>query len=437
MNTIDFLLSLKDTNEYFETIHSDLEMLIECFSPEMFDYNFLESPFWGETFLKELEQDLETISLEKVKILADIILEYKDFNNKNWPLLDTLRKGIKNYIVKHPKDLDINIYYPILVSGIAKELEEDLKYKVNLSFRDFEKYSKAKVGEDFNHNHDLEFQTPSKYADSSYAIYDIYMTLYHEEYHMLVDEMSINPYCYKTDILKYRIVKSIRLGLREDLAKDFYQLHYVNNQEEMNANLYGLAKAKEKILKLNPNFKVSYVYENIEKPIYDSGSVNNILSTFAKETRDDYHEDLLDKVALKNPQIISGILKRMYNDDGTRKDYYTLKNDFDNAIKNDPNNEDIYEFYAYLIARYIRKLKEEDITNMIRDIDDYELIVKALERYENMLKRDLDNLNSTKLYYLSGYLKKLTTKRLTVKELEKVNKIKQVIEARKELGYGR
>ena len=158
------------------------------------------------------------------------------------------------------------------------------------------------------------------------------------------------------------------------------------------------AKAKEKILKLNPNFKVSYVYENIEKPIYDSGSVNNILSTFAKETRDDYHEDLLDKVALKNPQIISGILKRMYNDDGTRKDYYTLKNDFDNAIKNDPNNEDIYEFYAYLIARYIRKLKEEDITNMIRDIDDYELIVKALE---------------------------------------KVNKIKQVIEARKELGYGR
>ena len=127
----------------------------------------------------------------------------------------------------------------------------------------------------------------------------------------------------------------------------------------------------------------------------------------------------------------------MYNDDGTRKDYYTLKNDFDNAIKNDPNNEDIYEFYAYLIARYIRKLNEEDITNLIKDRDDYNLIVKALERYENMLKRDLDNLNSTKLYYLSGYLKKLTTKRLTLKELERVNKIKQVIESRKELGYGR
>ncbi len=437
MNTIDFLLSLKDTSKYFKTINSDLEMLIECFSPTMFDNNFTEYSFKGDTFLKELEEDFKTISLEKVKVLADIVLEYKNFNNKDCPLLDTLRKGIKNYIIKYPKDLDINIYYPILVASVVKDLEKDLVYKINLSFNDLGKRAKARVKEDYHYNHVLEFPDKIKYTNQSYGIYDIYMTLYHEEYHMLVDEMGLNPYCYKIDILKYQIVKNIRNGLGARIGKELYQFYYDTNKEEMNANLYGMAKAKEKILEINPYFKVSYVYQNIEKPYYDSGSVNNVLKTFAKETREDYYENLLDVVAFKNPAVIEGMLTRMYNTDGTRKDYPTLKKELYLAVRDDSKNKDIYDFYAYLIVRYIRKLKKEEIESLIKEEEDYRLLFSVIIRYENLLQRDLENLNSTKLYYLSGNLRKFTTNRLILKELIKMDNIKRVLDKRKELGYGR
>ena len=178
MNSIEFLLSLNNTNHYLQTIHSDLLILIEHFNPAMFDNNFHEFPFNGETFLEQLRIDLESATTEQITALADVILYYQHCPNVNWPLLNLLRVSVKNYMVKIPNALNIKKYYSILVSAIVHDMQKSLDRHISISFGTGAMNILASVSSISDNSHELSVKEPSIILNNSAYIYIIFMPLY-------------------------------------------------------------------------------------------------------------------------------------------------------------------------------------------------------------------------------------------------------------------
>lgn len=441
MNTLDFLLMLKDTNEYIKTIHPDLEMLMECFSPYMFDYNFSDFfPFKGETFLDELQKDWQNITKEQIIIFADILLKYKNLNDVDNPLFKLINSKIKNYIVQHPNDLDVKKYYPIIVRGIVFDMQQDLNNRIHIKFsekNDINALADVDIG--INNDHPLNFYQPKKYFDNSHYIYEIYSSVYHEEYHMLVNEMGLNPACFKVDILKLFITKLAKRtmdmrkydsGFNREFTQDYF--YDKKNREESSANLYGFKKAKEELLKVNPNFHVTYLSPTLKKDTYESGKVNT--HKFFSFTQDDFFEAVLDKNFRDNfnDNVFHyvGIITKMYNPDGTRKDFHTLKEDFENAIETYPEEMDVYEFYYYLIYRLLRHMSNDEIDNLITNDEDEKLINACLEGNIKLLNDELNKIHSTKLYSLMSNVRKITSRKIVQKELKTISEIQEYLKSR-------
>ena len=173
---------------------------------------------------------------------------------------------------------------------------------------------------------------------------------------MLVKELSDNPSCFKIDILRYAMQRKTREILEEkqsNLGEEYYNLIYNDDKEEINANLYGLSKAVAELQKINPNLKKSLIIRNME--INSQKSAIN-MPVVSKVPLEDLAENILNSAFLKYPEENTGIVSKLYNSDGTRKNFDSLKNDFKMAIETYPNESEVYYFYYYIIYRLIRTM---------------------------------------------------------------------------------
>ncbi len=432
MNRVDFLISSKDKHTYFN-LADDFDTLIEYFNPKTFkDEDF---PFNIKDFFDELRKDLETAPSKKIDTIAQYLLKYSNLKDK--PLLSLLREEIKNYMIKNPDKLDTRKYIKIIVNSIVEDIQKDLNLPIHLTFENsgnFFSKTYAEVFDGFN-THELKFnENLDRTLSNSTLIFRIYQYLYHEEYHLIVKELANNPNCYKIDILKYAMVHTFREVEYEINGKNtFYKLFYDILREEKNAELFGIKKAKEKILAQNPQFKINILTDLNNKGITAKAQENSmgILNSLGKDnfiTQEDYIENLLDLVIQKSPKALDAITAKMYNEDGTRKDLNTLINDLNIALNNTKaNKKDVKDFYYYLIYRLIKKMPEEDLKSVLT-ADNINYLKESLKENLNRLKTELDNIKSHKLYYMMGITSRNLNLKLIANEIEKINNLMQIIE---------
>ncbi len=431
MNTLKFLLSLKDTNQYINFGSSDLDTLVDNFKPEVFDDYFKDFPIKGKDFLNKLTQDINTASVEDVNSMIAFLQEvltnrYNSFEEK--PLLKTLKIELKKYIINNYQKMNIKNYSKFLILCVVDDLQKDLNYRISLNFNQTKNDFLA--GTFFENSvHNLEYnKLPVLQGFPSNQIFQIFVNMYHEQYHMLVAELANNPSCYKIDILKYSIFNQLRLTMKNpNLSKQLYDVQYFNLKEEMNANLYGIKRAKKELLAINPNFKVLSISNIINIPSYKAVVVNNAENYSAKISQDDYFENLLDKVMLKDLTFDSempAIMKKIYNADGTRKNFQELYQDLKMALASDMENQasDIYNFYYYAIYRYLKQMDFATYQAFVVTLNEEELqlLENVLGSNIGRLNDELTNLNSTHLYKLKENIKKHLTKKIIKNELSDI-----------------
>ncbi len=431
MNTVQFLISLKDTRENINFGSSDLETLIDNFKPKVFDDYFKDYPIKGKHFLKTLEEDIRKASPQEIKILATFMQDKfvsRYDNGQEKPLLKVLNKELKEYIIRNYDQFNILHYAKFLISAEKENLEKDLNSKINLSFSN-EKNNVIASAQPFDKSHLVDFNKfPSPLSHPTKQLFEMFMSLYHEQYHLLVYELANNPNCYKIDILKYSIFNQIRQTANNNEATNkLYDFYYLDLKEEMNANLYGIKRAKQELLKINPDFRVYSAKPNLEKNFYKAATLNNT-DGYSTRSQEDEFEAILDNVFLKDKNSnteVYEIIKKIYNEDGTRKDFYTLKSDFKKALHDDKEKQslDICNFYYYAIYRYLKKMDLTTFQTFIANLteEEIELVEQSLMNNITRLNNDLINLNNAHLYYLTSNVKKYLTKKIIQKELNQIN----------------
>ena len=429
MNSIDFLISLIDNYNNFHLLINDFILVLENFSPSMFDLNFSYTNISGQDFLAKINEDFKTITYDQVIKLSDALAPLNEYKKSSeTPLEKTIRDNLTNYYINNPDIINLDKYYKIMVNKIIFDIENELDCKIHLKYNE-EKNTFASIGEDYQ-SYALYFnENNRKGLNKKAVIYRIYESLYHEEYHLIVNLLSKDPKCFKIDILKFQIVRVLRNIFPTELSNSFYKYFYEHLKEENNAEIYGIKKAHEKLLNINPKFEIP-TFSKIYNLDQQSRSINNTMSLrhFDKSQKliseDDYFEDFLDKIIINNPEEIRGIISYMYNPNGTRKDISTLINDLENNLKEYPSlSKDITEFYYYLIYRFILKLNHADLTNYLTDNKTKDLIYKSLLFNQKLLETELHNINTHKLYYLLNIYNNTFNKKVILNKITNINNL--------------
>ncbi len=433
MNSIEFLISLKDINNYLYTIHPDLEMLIQYFSPTMFNESFSKFPFQGETFLSQVEKDIQNANEEQIFLLADFIQKYfKSYTNK-YPLLNILRKGILDYLMNHPNSFVLKDYYPILADAVIDRIQQDLQYPIAIFNLEHEP-GDAKTYFDGTMHH-LGISKPSVLMSNTKNIYELFDMLYHEQYHMIVGELEENPECFKVNILQFAITKAFQNCLHNPKIENYY---YADLKEENNAYLYGLKKAKEEILKINPNFKVYSPWKKFEESYFQSGSAHEYIKS-TQESQSDFFEKYVDRMLLKHPEENKGILRKIYNENGSKKDFHTLLKEFNDSLKQFPSDlhADIKHFYSYALFRSLRKMPENELLSILNNSLYTNTLFSCLTDQKNQLQVQLEQLDSFHLYALSCKYKRNLTQKFIQQDLEKIESMRNYLSKKENQEYER
>ena len=247
------------------------------------------------------------------------------------------------------------------------------------------------------------------------------------QYHMIVNELIRNPNCYKINILEYAIVKAVMQCVNDKKIEEFY---YEDLKEENNAFLYGIKKAKEEILKLNPNFKVYSKWVALKESYFQASSANNYIKGSNTENQIDFFENILDHILLKHPEENQGILNKVYNKDGTKKDFYSLLEDFSNALTKLPKNfhGDIKHFYSYLFFRSLKSMPENDRLVILKNPVYTNTLFSCLEDYK---------INSYHIYTLSNKYKRNKTLKFMEEDIKKMEEMESHLVKKENVEYER
>lgn len=426
MTTIDFLFQIQ-TEHFYRSGLNDLDAFL-------FDFDRLETSvieeiiqrlhLTKEEFLTKVRQDLKNATEEEMTKLAEII-EASPYAKDN-VLLSIIRKTVYYYAVSNPK-FDINKYFKSFCLGFVSDIRKDLYSDIIVHF-DEAKDTKnlAATSDDYTSmqdTHQLQIYINNVPKKKVNAILEILGTLYHEEYHMLVDEMEINPNCFKTNILNYQKVDAYRHMFKKD---DFYRKYYTLIQEEIEAEIYGFHMAYKRIKELNPDFPFSKVPDSKFSEILWANE-NQFATTFKigflkRVQQKKYIDEQLDVFVKKNPEYIYGMLSRVYNKNGTRKNFKELVMDYINILNNNKEvpPEEITDFYAELLYDAYKKSNEEEREELSNDNFYHPYVLQCLSRKEELLEKEVQNMNLKQAASLMSALKRALKKKLINKDLKEL-----------------
>lgn len=439
MKALQFLFSLREEHLFFANGMNDAQVLIQMFTPERFDVNFKER--YGadsRQFLLDLKKDVLEMNVLQVEELFPL-LSVEDSKDKSF-VLDILLDGMNRYIVQHIAEFSsIKKYREILLASIARDLQKELHFAIHYFFKDMNHDAEVTCnvnGQNGKHLLDISKLDHVKFNCKEYQLYFYFFTLYHEQYHCLIAEAESFSTPYNLDLLEF-----VKRRKYEEILKDcsnqdwllFYHENYENNHEEAQANFYGMDMALEKIKEISPYFpmqKVSAI-TSIERTFYEANRLQLFFRTSKNKMvrQDTFLNEELDKLLIKYPSYVSGMLTKVYRRDGTRKNFIELLQDRDILLETEANSrEEIQKFYDGLLYQSLEKFSVEDIVSFSEENnlegEIRECFLQKIEAIEKDIKRV--QLYKPKIY-LKGYFAKKIAKIHYSKDLREVyRKYKQV-----------
>ena len=185
--------------------------------------------------------------------------------------------------------------------------------------------------------------------------------------------------------------------------KKFYQKYYDINKEESKANEYGLRHAISSIKNIKPDFDFKKAGNttllNIEEGLATITMSNN---PFHKKTEEDEIEEMLDQRLESHPEYVHGILAKIYNPNGKKKEFQELFADYQESLeKNQDQKEEIETFYEYAAERLLKGKSIAEIQNWINSKETAQffklLFVNRLQRRRNGTIKEIHNFHDWKL----------------------------------------
>lgn len=429
MNTVEFLFSLENKHTYFVNGISDLQLLFCDF--DKLHVKVLEKEFTSvchlkkEEFLMKLESDLEKLSLENVHKLSDLIsLENNVIGNS---LTNIIRKFIYHYAVKN-KDFDLSKYYKVVSLGVIVELEKKLYSKICLTFGNSEEGLMASCDDNYSKKEDKHYfgfyMDPSIYKNREELLFEILVSLYHEFYHASVSELNINPNCYKLDILEYQKYRTIKNNAIN--GRKFYFKNYEFDHEEAEAYIFSIREAYRRIKELNQDFNFNTVNKNATTDYLFANMVkheiNFKIGLLKRINQKVYIDNELDNLLINNSSEIYGLLTKVYNKDGSRKNLIELINDYEMAINTNQDNKDILPFYTEIVINYLKKYPLE-LENYKNDENIKKYIDLFYQMHLEYLSELLFKLNKESSETIGIKIKKAIRKENIKKEINNIKKI--------------
>ena len=226
---------------------------------------------------------------------------------------------------------------------------------------------------------------------------------FHEEYHCLVSELIENPTCFKEEIYDFAIT---RFYIQElDLSKLYYDYHYLTNKEEAGADLYAISRAVSYLEEQMPNFsarKPNAFINDITKSAYDNQLT---IKKWTKAlTEQEWLEEKVEDGIKKYPFLLSGILSRAFNQDGSKKDFITLVKDKKELQKEHENpllQKDIERFYSILQYKALNKLSEEERLSLFQNEDYQNEALETIINHINYVQEKTEELKRKKVTILA------------------------------------
>ena len=407
MNTVEFLKSLK--KQYtFVKLRDDLEMFLTNFTPKMFEYNYSKLyPNGASEFLKQLHQDIVSCTTKQFDSFYECLIPNLWISSE---LTNIIFSACKDYIFKHYKTLEIPKYKEVIFKGIALDFQKELHYPTQVVLKEEKGTAEAAASsliidqEQFS-KHTLYYYINRKLPKSSKEeqLFRLAYEAFHEEYHCLVSELIENPTCFKEEIYDFAIT---RFYIQElDLSKFYYDYHYLTNKEEAGADLYAISRAVSYLEEQMPDFSArrpNAFINDITKSAYDNQVT---IKKWTKAlTEQEWLEEKVEDGIKKYPFLLSGILSRAFNQDGSKKDFITLVKDKKELQKEHENpllQKDIERFYSILQYKALNKLSEEERLSLFQNEDYQNEALETIVNYINYVKEKTEELKRKKVTILA------------------------------------
>lgn len=445
MNTIDFLFELQKKHTFYKNGLDDLETFIDVFdnvSTSLIEETFTKKlNLHIDEFLQQLQEDLEHASEEEMIKLANIMETY--IYAKRNRLVDTIKIGIYHYAVRHPK-FDTQKFFKAFIVGLVCDIKKDLYSDIGITFNENaqDKYTLAVTQSGYvneKEKHHLIIYPNNFKKQWENRIFEILRTVYHEEFHMLVDEMQINPDCFKLEILDYQKTESFR---RITKNKYFYQNNYDFIHEETQAEIFGSIKAYEKIKELNPYFSFAKIsiakYESLLWTTKEQFATIYKIDFFEKVNQKKFIDEQLDQLLPKNSDFVFGMMKRIYDEEGYRKSFKILAEDFKTIISENKNVpiEEIENFYTAILYDAYLKCHEQEKEEIYKDENLLSLLIQCIQRKGLQLEKEMKEIKHKKVVSLRGLLKRKYKTKILLEELAQVKKEIKILNREDTNSYG-
>ena len=206
--------------------------------------------------------------------------------------------------------------------------------------------------------------------------------------------------------MNYLTYNFIKEEIIEEYDTKFYNDNYNKIFMESDARKGEILGALEFLSRLNPDFvkairndfESEYVAESEEHTIYTDSKKK---FPIGKENYIDISE-YVGLLIQSNTQILeeNPILSIEYNEDGTKKDIYTLLQEFEKQkVKNDIDYRGLYSIYYGLITKYMETNSIEEV-ELKQKIDEFMQDEQDLVTMEDMQNyyHSVDKSNLNKLY---------------------------------------
>ena len=229
---------------------------------------------------------------------------------------------------------------------------------------------------------------------------ELFKTMFHEMQH------AIQYNNIKTGKMNYLTYNFIKEEIIEEYDTKFYNDNYNKIFMESDARKGEILGALEFLSRLNPDFvkairndfESEYVAESEEHTIYTDSKKK---FPIGKENYIDISE-YVGLLIQSNIQILeeNPILSIEYNEDGTKKDIYTLLQEFEKQkVKNDIDYRGLYSIYYGLITKYMETNSIEEV-ELKQKIDEFMQDEQDLVTMEDMQNyyHSVDKSNLNKLY---------------------------------------